>query len=200
MNDGKWFRSLNRSSMCACVKRCGNIYMYGSSHIRFKFDYLLGECYKRPTDFAKKHAKASVGNLHYTWYRFSDQFGRLLSDRKDNFKKKDLVYIQTGVHDKSSRGLAVAMSTGIRQFVASLVAFAEVSHRKGFELVVLTSPPFHDIDNKTKTMGGRNNFALAEFKEMIRVKAAYTDRPKTYVTHIISATMDVFGRSRELRM
>ena len=200
MNDGKLFRSLNRSSMCACVKRCGNIYMYGSSHMRFKFDYLLYECYKRPTDFAKKHVKSSVGNLHYTWYRFTDQFGRLLSDRKDNFKKKDLVYIHTGAHDTSSRGLAVAMSTGIRQFVESMAAFAEVSHRKVVKLVVLTSPPFRDIDTNANTKGGRNNFALAEFNEMIRVKAAYTDRPKTYVTHIISATMDVFGRSRELRM
>ncbi|KAI0237916.1 hypothetical protein LSAT2_011462, partial [Lamellibrachia satsuma] len=173
MNYGKWFRSLNRSTLCACVKSFGNIYMYGSSHMRFKFDYLLDECYKRPTDLAKKHGKACVGNLHYTWYRFSDQFGRILSDRKDTFKKKDLVFLQTGAHDTSSRGLAVAMSTGIRQFIESLSAFAEVSHRKGFKLVVLTSPPFRDIDNKTNTMGGRNNFALAAFNEMIRVKAAY---------------------------
>ena len=173
MNDGKWFRSLNRSTLCACVKSFGNIYMYGSSHMRFKFDYLLDECYKRPTDFAKKHGKASVGNLHYTWYRFSDQFGRILSDRKDTFKKEDLVFVQTGAHDTSSRGLAAALSTGIRQFVAALAAFAEVSHRKGFKLVVLTSPPFHDIDTNAITMGGRNNFALAAFNEMIRVKAAY---------------------------
>ena len=173
LRDGNWFRSLNRSSLCACVKSFGNIYMYGSSHMRFKFDYLLDECYERPADLTRKHHKASVGNLHYTWYRFSDEFGRILSDRNDTFEKKDLVFVQTGAHDTSSRGLAVAMSTGIRQFVESLAAFAEVSHRKGFKLVVLTSPPFRDIDNKTNTMGGRNNFALAAFNEMIRVKAAY---------------------------
>ena len=173
LRDGNGFRSLNRSSLCACVKSFGNIYMYGSSHMRFKFDYLLDECYERPAGWIRKHGKASVGNLHYNWYRFSDQFGKILSDRNDTFKKKDLVFVQTGAHDTCCRGLAVAMSTGIPQFVESLATFAEISHRKGFKLVVLTSPPFRDIDNKTNTMGGRNNFALAAFNEMIRVKAAY---------------------------
>ena len=173
LQDGNWFRPLKKSSLCACVKKFGNIYMYGSSHVRFKFEYLLAECYKRPAGLIREHHKASVANLHYTWYRFSDQFGRILSDRNVTFTENDLVIVQTGAQDTSSRGLAVAMSTGIRQFVAALAAFAEVSHRKGFKLVVLTSPPFHDIDTNAITMGGRNNFALAAFNEMIRVKAAY---------------------------
>ena len=88
MNDGKWFRSLNRSSFCACVKSFGNIYMYGSSHMRFKFVYLLDECYNRPTDLAQKHGKASIGNLLY-------HFGRIFSDRKAILRRKTwFIYIQ----------------------------------------------------------------------------------------------------------
>ena len=172
LRDGKWFRSLNKFSLCACVKSFGNIFMYGSSHMRFKFDYLMEECYERPASMEQKHFETSVGNIHYSWHRFSDQFGSILSDKKVTFREKDLVFVQTGAHDTSTYGLAVAMSSGIRQFVESLAAFAEVSVRTGFKIVVLTSPPFRDIDSKMNTLGGRNNFALAAFNEMIRMKAA----------------------------
>ncbi|KAI0240886.1 hypothetical protein LSAT2_008318 [Lamellibrachia satsuma] len=140
--------------------------------MRFKFDYLLDECYQRPASLIRKHYQTSVGNLNYTWYRFSDEFGRNLSDRKLTFSENDLVFVQTGAHDLSQRGLAFAMSTGIRRFVESLAAFAGVSQRTGFTFVVLTSPPSRDTDDTRNTLGGRNNFALAAFNEMIRVKAA----------------------------
>ena len=172
MHDGKWFRSFKKSHLCACVKSFGNIYLYGSSHMRYKFDYLVDKCYERPADLVKKHHDASVVNLHYTWNAFSDEFGRILSDRNRTLKENDLVFVQTGAHDLSTRGLAVTMSTGIRRFVESLAELEDVSQRKGFNVVVLTSPPSRDTDNRLKTKGGRNNFALAAFNEMIRLKAA----------------------------
>ena len=172
LQDGKWFRSLNKSTLCACVKSFGDVYMYGSSHMRFKFDYLMDVCYKRPAGLLFKHQDVNVGNLHYSWYQYSNDFGRILSNRKATFKKKDLVFLQTGAHDTTSLGLVVSMSTRIRQFVDLLAAFAEVSQRKGFKLVVLTSPPSRDSDDGVNTLGGHNNFALAAFNEVIRVKAA----------------------------
>ena len=84
-----------------------------------------------------------------------------------------MVFVQTGAHDLSTRGLAAIMSTGIRRFVESLAELEDVYQRKGFNVVVLTSPPSRDTDNRLKTKGGRNNFALAAFNEMIRLKAAY---------------------------
>ena len=157
--------------LCACVKSFGNIYMYGSSHMRYKFDYLVDKCYERPVDLIKKHHNASVANLHYSWNVFSDEFGRILSDRNRTLKEKDLVFVQTGAHDLSIRGLAVTMSTGICRFVESLAELEDVSQRKVFNVVVLTSPPSRDTDNRLKTNGGRNNFVLAAFNEMMRVTA-----------------------------
>ena len=63
-----------KSHLCACVKSFGNIYLYGSSHMRYKFDYLVDKCYERPADLVKKHHNASVVNLHYTWNAFSAEF------------------------------------------------------------------------------------------------------------------------------
>ena len=203
MQDGKWFRSLKNSHLCACVKSFGNIYMYGSSHIRYKYDYMIDKCYKRPADLVRKHYTISVANLHYSWTIFSDEFGRILSDKGHSLKEKDLVFVQTGAHDLSTRGLAIAMSTGIRRFAESLAELEEVSQRKGFKVVVLTSPPNPDIDNRLKTRGGLNNFATTAFNEMIREKAAdtmwkfsmssrlfYQDRTVTRVALTISATMN----------
>ena len=165
-------RTVVVTHLCACVKSFGNISMYGSSHMRYKFDYLVDKCYERPADLIKKHHNASVANLQFSWNIFSDEFGRILSDRNRTLKEKDLVFIQTSAHDLSTRGLAVTMSTGIRRFVESLAELEDVSQRKGFNVVVLRSPPSRDTDNRLKTKGGRNNFALAAFNEMIRVKAA----------------------------
>ena len=168
MQDGKWFRSLKNSHLCACVKSFGNIYIYGSSHMRYKYDYLIDKCYERPADLVRKHYTISVANLHYSWTIFPDEFGRILSDKSHTLKEKDLVFVQTGAHDLSTRGLAIAMSTGIRRFAESLAELEEVSQRKGFKVVVLTSPPNPDIDNRLKTRGGLNNFATTAFNEMIR--------------------------------
>ena len=85
--------------------------------MRYKFDYLVDKCYERPADLVKKHHNASVVNLHYTWNAFSDEFGRILSDRNRTLKENDLVFVQTGAHDLSTRGLAVIMSTSDRRIV-----------------------------------------------------------------------------------
>ena len=82
---------------------------------------------------------------------FSDEFGRILSDRNRTLKENDFVFVQTGAHDLSTRGLAVTMSTGICRFVESLAELEDVSQRKGFNVVVLTSPPSRDTDNRLKT-------------------------------------------------
>ena len=58
----------------------------------------------------------------------------LFSDGIASFKEKDLVFVQTGAHDTFTHGLAIAVSTGIRQFVESLAALAKVVQRTGFKI------------------------------------------------------------------
>ena len=168
----RWFRSLKRNTLCACVKRFGNIYMFGASHMRFKFDYLMEECYERPANLSQKHSSTSVGNLHYRWCTYADQFDRIfLSNVK--FKRNDLVLLQTGAHDLARRGMAASMGASIRRFVETLAVFSDSSKRRGFKLVLLTSPPCPDGKKEVGTRGGRNTFAVAAFNQMLRAKAAH---------------------------
>ena len=39
---------MNESALCACVKSFRKLIMVGSSHVRFKADYLIWKCYKLP--------------------------------------------------------------------------------------------------------------------------------------------------------
>ena len=167
-----WFRSLTRNTLCACVKRFGNIYMFGASHMRFKFDYLMEECYERPANLSQKHSSTSVGNLHYRWCTYADQFARIFSS-KGTLKRNDLVLLQTGAHDLARRGMAASMGASIRRFVETLSVFSDSSKRRGFRLVLLTSPPCPDGKEEVPTRGGRNTFAVAAFNQMLRAKAAH---------------------------
>ena len=168
----RWFRSLNRTTLCACVKRFGNVYMFGASHMRYKFNYLLEECYGRPTNLSQKHKSQSVGNLHYRWCSFADQFDGILSSNV-TFKRNDLVLLQTGAHDLARRGVAASMGRSIRRFVDTLAVFSDSSNKRGFKLVLLTSPPCADGKEEVPTRGGRNSFAVAAFNQMLRMKATH---------------------------
>ena len=122
------------------VKTFGNVYMFGASHMRFKYDYLIEECYERPANLSQKHSSTSVGNLHYRWCTYADQFDRIFSS-EGTLKRNDLVLLQTGAHDLARRGMAASMGASIRRFVETLAVFSESSKRRGFKLVLLTSPP-----------------------------------------------------------
>ena len=171
-SDTRWFRSLKRNTLCACVKRFGNVYMFGASHMRYKYDYLMEECYGIPTNLPQKHMSTSVGNLHYRWCTYADQFDRIFLSNV-TFKRNDLVLLQTGAHDLARRGMAASMATSIRGFVEILAVFSDSSKKRGFKLVLLTSPPCPDGLRKVATRGGRNIFAVAAFNQMLRAKAAH---------------------------
>ena len=144
--------------------------------MRYKFDYLMEECYGRPANMSRKHMSESVGNLYYRCCSSADQFGRILSSNV-TFKRNDLVLLQTGAHDLASWGMAATIGRSIRRFVETLAMFSDSSKRRGFKLVLLTSPPSPDGKEKVPIGGGRNTFSVAAFNQMLRMKA-------THLTHV----------------
>ena len=48
-----------------------------------------------------------------------------------------------------------------------------MSKRRGFRLVLLTPPPCPDGKEKVPIRGGWNNFSVAAFNQMLRMKAAH---------------------------
>ena len=63
--DGEEFPDVNISDLCGCVKKYRKLFLVGSSHMRFKFDYITTACYEMPSNVPVQHNRLVVENVSF---------------------------------------------------------------------------------------------------------------------------------------
>ena len=165
------FQPMNESALCACVKSFRKLIMVGSSHMRFKADYLIWKCYKLPEGLQSNHHSLSVGNIEYTWRSHGSHFKTLLNDElgRDKLNRNDVVIVQTGAHDMAYVGLPLTLDNMIDSYSNVVAQLKRQSDQIGFKLFVVTSPPVAD-DQPQYRRGSRNCCALSAFVHQLQEK------------------------------
>ena len=160
----KTFQTMNQSTLCACVKRFRRILMIGSSHMRFKADYMIYKCYGLPIGLTRRHGDLSVENINYISRSRGSHFTTLLNNElaRDKLDKNDVVILQTGAHDMAYSGLQQTLATMIDTYSNVVEQLKRRSEQIGFTLIVVTSPPVAD-DQEQYRRGSRNCCALSAF-------------------------------------
>ena len=145
--DEKEVRIFNASLTCKCIEKFDDVYVIGTSHIRFFADYLMHYCHKY--DFqkvGKGHNSLHAGNVHYLDYR---EFVPLDKEMRKNLKtwlknKKEVaIWIQTGGHDFVFWGYQHAMELGLETFKTTLKYMKEIIAESSTKVdlrVVATAP------------------------------------------------------------
>ena len=170
------FQTMTQSTLCACVKRFRKLIMVGSSHMRFKADYLISKCYELPAGLSKSHHELSVGNISFIWRSHGSHFTTLLNNElaSDKLNRGDVVILQTGAHDMAYIGLQETLATMIDSYSYIIEQLKRRSEQIGFQLIVVTSPPVAD-DHEQYRRGSRNCCALSAFVYELHARLISTD-------------------------
>ena len=160
-----------RDRLCACVQRFDRIVLVGASHMRFKYDFILELCSPDGNGLPKKHSSTSSGNAVYVNCPFANNFDSVRHlENNVSLTPRSLVILQTGAHDLVFKGLPVTMEKQVERFVDILHDIKLSSNRIGFQLILQTMPPVPDV-SLFHTNGGRNNFAIAAFAQLLTIRA-----------------------------
>ncbi|KAI0220640.1 hypothetical protein LSAT2_027871 [Lamellibrachia satsuma] len=165
---------LDVKAICDCVsKKFDRIVMAGSSHMRYKFDYLMSNCYgdRSTLKIERKHRTFTVNNTHFYETMYSTDFVPLWEETllQLNLTRKSIVFLQTGAHDVTNRGIDSILGSNTAAYVRALVDIKSRADKVGFKMVVITSPPYPDHDRKGPR-GNRNNYALAALSRLLQDK------------------------------
>ena len=163
---------LDATEICECIRtRFDRILLVGASHMRFKFDYLMTQCYSDVTHIERKSRAYSVGRVYFTCKMFGDSFSPLFEEvqLKMNLTRKSLVLFQTGAHDVTNRRFGKAMGPLLDAYVTAVVDAKQRADKVGFKFVVLSTPPYPDYD-RVGPRGLRNNYALAALSRLLQDK------------------------------
>ena len=157
-----------KEQLCRCVKRFDQIVLMGSSHMRYKFDFFWELCLSGTNQMPRKHSSSSVGNIMYKNRPVVHSFESMRHVEITNVSltRDSLMILQTGTHDIVFSGLPYTMETAVDRFIDILRELKEMSDRIGFKLILQTMPPSPDV-NMHRTKGGRNNFAVAAFVQLL---------------------------------
>ena len=156
------FKPFDKSALCARVKTFRKLIMVGSSHMRFKADYLIWKCYQLPSNLSARHHSLTVGNIHFIWRSHGRHFVTLLEKElsRDKLDRNDVVLTQTGAHDMAYNGLPSTLETMTHSYVQVIKELKRRSVQIGFQLMVITSPPVAD-DKPQYARGSRNCCAMS---------------------------------------
>ena len=162
---------MNESALCACVKKFRKLIMIGSSHMRFKADYLIWKCYKLPAGLTPDHHSLSVGNIDFVWRSYGSHFETLQNDElgRNKLNRNDVLIVQTGAHDMARIGLPLTLDKMINSYSNVVAQLKRRSEQIGFKLFVVTSPPVAD-DQPQYRRGSRNCCALSAFVHQLQEK------------------------------
>ena len=162
-----------------CVRR-KRVIMVGSSHMRFKADYLFLLCYSLPLSVRRKHETLSIGNVDFIWLRFLDEYESAWQThlRQLSITRGDIVFIQTGAWDLYEGGPSYdcTMGNSLNLFLSGLRYIRDMLLARGASLVLVTTPPHPDLWH-SRNRGHRNNFALAAFNAKLSSAALNMDIP-----------------------
>ena len=150
-----------------CVRH-KRVVMVGSSHMRFKADYLFLNCYSLPSNVPRKHEGISVGNIDFIWLRFLAEYESAWAKYLQplNITRGDIVFIQTGAWDFNRHRLDYVLGRGLELFKSGLKYIRDMLVKRGASLVLVTVPPYSELSHNPDR-GSRNNFALAAFNALV---------------------------------
>ncbi|KAK2153739.1 hypothetical protein NP493_2270g00001 [Ridgeia piscesae] len=173
--NGKLFH-INKTTLCKRLKRFGRMIMVGASHMRYKADHIVIQCYKMPVNIGRKHSSMAVNNVEFLRRRWTKEFRSLPAELlKRNLTKGDLVLIQTGAHDMGYDGLEKTMAVAVPHLLRVLRKVSVISRTRGFHVVYVTSPAYPRLCNESSSVrGSRNNFALAAYHGRIKSAMNFT--------------------------
>ena len=165
---------LDAKAICDCVsKKFDRFVMVGSSHMRYKFGYLMTYCHgERSTNkIERKHTTHETNNMYYHQALYSQDFVPLWENasRKKGLTRNSIVLFQTGAHDITFRGLDNTTGPNTDVYVKALVDIKSRADKVGFKMVVITSPPFPDL-HRIRPGSNRNNYALAALSRLLQDK------------------------------
>ena len=165
---------LDGNAICECLRRkFDRFVMVGSSHMRYKSDYMMTRCLgERSMDKVKRrHGSFSKGNKYFYIASYSQDFVPLWENylQKLNLTKNSIVLFQTGAHAVAYRGINNAIGTELDIYLKALVNIKHLADKIGFKMVVLTSPPFPDHSRNDDRLF-RNNYALAALSRLLQDK------------------------------
>ena len=169
--DGEAFPDLNISDLCGCVKKYRKLFLVRSSHMRFKFDYIIDACYEMPSNVPVQHNRLVVENVSFISVTRMSEFVVLwrMTLEKESLGEGDMVVVQTGAHDMALACLHDTMGVYTGKLVIGLSDLRQKSLKRGFQLLVLTTPPFPEANIELKAKGNRNNYALAAFNRKLKM-------------------------------
>ena len=155
-------------SFHSCVRRHKRFVMVGSSHMRFKADYLFLNCFSLPSNVPRKHERISVGNIDFIWLRFLAEYESAWAKYLQplNITRGDVVFIQTGAWDFNRHRLDYVLGRGLELFKSGLKIIRNNLVKRGASLVLATVPPYSELSHNPDR-GSRNNFALAAFNALV---------------------------------
>ena len=114
--DGAEFPDVSISDLCGCVKKYRKLFLIGSSHMRFKFDYIITACYEMPSNVPVQHNRLVVENVSFISVTRMSEFVVLWRMTLDieSLGEGDMVMVQTGAHDMALACLhdTMGVSTG----------------------------------------------------------------------------------------
>ena len=159
----------SKSALCGCVKKIRKLFCIGSSHMRFKCDYIMSQCYDFPVGMPFQHKALTVGNIHHLSMSMMHRFPTLWDTylKNETLGRRDVVIIQTGAHDMAKTSVQYAMDVSVLRLVRALGLIQKKSEKLGFRLLYVTTTPFPENDRR-RTKGNRTNFALAAYNRKLK--------------------------------
>ena len=162
---------LEDDEFCLRIRRFRRIIMIGSSHMRYKFNYISLKCMHSFGPKKRKHGSAKVDGMIYkgvlNMISMADFWTKHLGNM--NLTKHDAVIIQHGAHDMYATPFRKAVSIFLHKYVSYMEVIKRHSVRLGFRLIAVTTPPFPDVGKRHVTEQ-RNSFTLAALARLVHVK------------------------------
>ena len=190
---------MNTTSLCKRVKRLGRLTMVGASHMRYKFDHIIIQCYAMPKSVARKHSSVTIGNVELIERRKATDFKHLAEELASrNLTKADVVLIQSGAHNMEFDGVQKTITAAVPAFSRVLRDVSAVSRTRGFRVMYVMSPPYPRRCEVVAIRGSRNNFALAAYHSSVMKAVVATgfeifDEFSAFLPHEEEAVCGVCG-------
>ena len=162
---------LGDDEFCLRIRRFRRIIMIGSSHMRYKFNYISAKCNHAIGPKERKHGSAEVNGITYIYSTHMITIAGVWTKHLEvmNLTKHDAVIIQHGAHDIAHYHTRTGVLTNLPKYLEYIKSIKRHSVRLGFQLMAVTSPPFPDY-YKRSTTENRNSFTLAVLARLVHKK------------------------------
>ena len=168
---GKHFFSVDIRDMCECVRRMGRLVMVGASHMRYKYSYVVQQCYNQ-TGVGLDAKDDAFANIHYQRIHFVRDFRAFLDTDvgRESFGPTDVLLVQTGAFDIARNGLRSLIKKSIDRYIETLTDIRNKTRILASNFVVVTQPPFPFHQTGIQEDGDRNCFCIAAYTRLLKEK------------------------------